>query len=338
MYEILKYQHKQNDIRLLQNCQEQNMWGIEMKKVLKMIGIFLLVIIIGFIVLLKYLGNRPAAPKNYQQSVETGGEIEAAYMSNGSFEVSVYEEPVLQAFKKYVIYYPVELETSDKQYPVIVICNGSGTPISKYPAVPEHYASWGFIVIGTEEDYAWNGFAAEMSVRHLQRLNDIEQIEEGKENIFYQKVDLSNVGIVGHSQGGVGVLNAMTVQGHKDIYKTAVSLSPTNKELAHALEWDYDAALVNTPIMLIAGAGGGDDWVVTGEQLESIYDEIAGSKIMARRKNTVHNEVLYSADGYVTAWFMWHLQGAQDAAKAFTGDDAEILSNLLYQDQQAAIN
>ena len=305
-----------------------------MKKVLKIIGIILLIVIISIIILLMYIGNKPVAPTDYQQRVETGGEIEAKYMANGSFEVSVYEEPVLQVFKKYVIYYPAELETSDKQYPVIVICNGSGTPISKYPAVPKHYASWGFIVIGTEEENAWNGFGPEMSIRHLQRLNDNEQIEEGKANIFYHKVDFSNVGIVGHSQGGVGVLNAITAQVHKDIYKAAVSLSPTNKELAHALEWDYDASLVNVPIMLISGAGGGDDWVVTGEQLESIYNDIAGNKIMVRRNNTVHNEVLYSPDGYVTAWFMWHLQDDQDAAKAFVGADAEILINLLYQDQQ----
>lgn len=309
-----------------------------MKKVLKIIGIVLLIVMISIMILLIYIGNRPAAPTDYQKTVEASGEIEAKYMANGNFEVSVYEEPVLQVFKKYVIYYPSELETSDKQYPVIVICNGSGTPISKYPAVPKHYASWGFIVIGTEEENSWNGFGAEMSIRHLQRLNENAQIEGGKANIFYQKVDLSNVGIVGHSQGGVGVLNAITVQSHRDVYKAAVSLSPTNKELAHALEWDYDAALVNTPIMLVSGAGGGDDWVVTGEQLESIYNDISDNKIMLRRNNTVHNEVLYSPDGYVTAWFMWQLQGDQDAAKAFVGDSAEILTNPLYQDQLTAIN
>ena len=307
-----------------------------MKKVLKIIGVALLIVIIAIIALLRYIGNKPAAPTDYQQNVEIGGAIEAAYMANGSFEVSVYEEPVLQVFKKYVIYYPAELETSDKQYPVIVICNGSGTPISKYPAVPKHYASWGFIVIGTEEENAWNGFGSEMSIRHLQRLNDNEQIEEGKANIFYHKVDFSNVGIVGHSQGGVGVLNAITAQVHKDIYKAAVSLSPTNKELAHALEWDYDASLVNVPIMLISGAGGGDDWVVTGEQLESIYNDIAGNKIMVRRNNTVHNEVLYSPDGYVTAWFMWHLQGDTAAAGVFTGEHPDLSGNPLYQDQRSS--
>lgn len=305
-----------------------------MRKALKIIGIIVLILIVGISILLKFLGSRPVVPANYTQDTETGGPIEAKYMATGSHEVSTYEEPVLQSFSKYTIDYPTELETTDKKYPVIVVCNGSGTPISKYLSVPEHFASWGFIVIGTEEEYDWSGFSAEMCIRHLQKLNDSESIGENK-NIFYQKVDFDNVGIVGHSQGGVGVLNAITAQKHADIYKTAVSLSPTNKELAHNLEWDYDAALVDTPILLIAGAGGGDDWVITGEQLQSIYSDIDRNKVMLRRKDTPHNETLYAANGYVTAWFIWHLQDDDEAAKAFAGDNAEIYMNGLYQDQHA---
>ena len=300
-----------------------------MRKILKIIGIIVLILIVRISILLKFLGSRPVVPANYTQDTETGGPIEAKYMATGSHEVSTYEEPVLQGFSKYTIDYPTELETTDKKYPVIVVCNGSGTPISKYLSVPEHFASWGFIVIGTEEEYDWSGFSAD-----LQKLNDSESIGENK-NIFYQKVDFDNVGIVGHSQGGVGVLNAITAQKHADIYKTAVSLSPTNKELAHNLEWDYDAALVDTPILLIAGAGGGDDWVITVEQLQSIYSDIDRNKVMLRRKDTPHNETLYAANGYVTAWFIWHLQDDDEAAKAFAGDNAEIYMNGLYQDQHA---
>lgn len=309
-----------------------------MKNALKIIGILLLIIMLAIIILLKYLSGRPAAPTDYQQRMETGGEIEKTYLANGRYAVSVREEPAMQAFKKYMIYYPAELEIADRPYPVLVLCNGSGTPLSKYPSVPKHYASWGFIVIGTEEEYAWNGFGAEMCVRHLIRLNEQAQLEDGNANIFYQKVDLSSVGIVGHSQGGVGVLNAITAQEHRDIYRAAVSLSPTNQALAHNLEWDYDAAQVHVPLLLISGAGGGDDWVVTGEQLASIYRDIPGQKVMLRRVQTPHNEVLYAADGYVTAWFMWQLQGDENAARAFVGTEAEIWNNPRYQDQETALN
>ena len=156
---------------------------------------------------------------------------------------------------------------------------------------------------------------------------------DDKSYLFYQKVDFENVGVVGHSQGGVGVMNAITDTAHKDFYKAAISLSPTNKELAHNLFWDYDASLIDIPIMLISGEGGGDDWVVTGEQLRDIYDDIPSAKLMMRRRNTAHNEVLYSANGYVTAWFLWLLQGDEYAAGAFTGEHPEIQDNSLYQDQ-----
>ena len=44
--------------------------------------------------------------------------------------------------------------------------------------------------------------------------------------------------------------------------------------------------------------------------------------------------MLYSADGYVTAWFMWQLQNDPNAAKAFTGDTPELANNELYQEQR----
>ncbi len=230
-----------------------------MKKMLKIIGIIFLCIAVFVVILLVYLSNKSAVAKDYTKKIETGGDIEAKYLGDGAYEVSYYEENAVQVFEKYEIYYPKELETEDKVYPVIVVCNGTGWKASKSKPVYEHYASWGFIVIATEETYSWNAFGAEMCVVHLQRLND-NQVINGKENIFYQKIDFDQTGIIGHSQGGVGVINAITNTEHKNIYKTAVALSPTNKELAEALEWPYNAAQINVPIMLVSGGGGGESW------------------------------------------------------------------------------
>ncbi|UNT96045.1 chlorophyllase/cutinase-like alpha/beta fold protein [Allobaculum mucilyticum] len=165
----------------------------------------------------------------------------------------------------------------DRKYPILVLCNGTGVPLSKYESLARHYASWGFVVIGTEGEYAWNGFGAEMCVRHLERLEEMKTIEENntqKENPFYHRLDLDRIGIIGHSQGAAGVFNAITAQPHHEIYKAAVALSLTNLQLAENLEWDYDPKKVETPVLLISGAGGGDDWVVTGDQLKEIYNEI----------------------------------------------------------------
>lgn len=57
-------------------------------------------------------------------------------------------------------------------------------------------------------------------------------------------------------------------------------------------------------------------------------------RLMARRVGADHGKMLYSGNGYANAWFMWHLQGDTDAAKAFTGENPELLTNPLYQDQK----
>lgn len=307
-----------------------------MKKVIKIIFIVIIIITVAVMIVLKYLSTAPTPSSDYRDKLKTGGQIEEKYLQNGSYETAYHEDLAMQNFEKYEIWYPAELKNTNKKYPIIVVNNGSGWKASRSKHIYEYYASWGFIVIGNEESHSWNAFGAEMAIKHIQSLND-NKILNDNENIFYQKIDFENVGVIGHSQGGVGVFNAITNTKHKYIYKTAVALSPTNQELAEGLEWHYDVSQINIPIMLVSGEGGGDDWVVTGEQLASIYENINSEKFMMRRKNTSHGETQFSEDGYVMAWFMWQLQGDEEAAKAFIGDAPEIMDNVLYQDQRIDI-
>lgn len=283
---------------------------------------------IGAVALLfSLLTNQPAVAADYTKKVKTGGEIEAVYLADGDYETASVTQTALQEFGKYQIYYPSELETTEKQYPVVVFANGTGVPVSKYKALLKHMASWGFIAISTEAEYDWNGFASEMCIRHLIRLNESETLDE-KSNLFYSKIDLDNVGITGHSQGGAGVVNAATTQTHGEIYKAAVILSPPNQPLADSIEWEYDISKLDTPTLLMAGE---TDWVVDAEQLQSLYEQLPAAKCVAQRKGADHGAMLYSADGYVTAWFMYWLQGDEQAGNAFFGETAELLQNPLYQ-------
>ena len=59
-------------------------------------------------------------------------------------------------------FHPIETET--RKFPVVILSNGIGVRASKYAAILKHLASWGFIVIGTEEEYSWNGFSSETSL------------------------------------------------------------------------------------------------------------------------------------------------------------------------------
>ena len=84
--------------------------------------------------------------------------------------------------------------------------------------------------------------------------------------------------------------------------------------------------------MLVLASNVGD--VIQTEGILQLYDTLPGPKAMARRTGSGHGEMLYTADGYVTAWFRWHLQGDEEAGRAFAGDAPELLANPLYQDQQ----
>ena len=301
-----------------------------MRKVLKVIGIILLIVVLlitaalGFLYYVVY--HAPMVPKEYWNEVKTGGSIEANYLACGDYEVAYIEERADEPVNKYVIYYPKDLE-QDK-YPVVVVVNGTGVFANKEKPLFEHLASWGFIVIGNYDGSTWSGKSADLTLEYLLRLNEDES------SIFYQKVDIENIGITGHSQGGVGVFNAIQNNSHSDLYKCAVSLSPTEEEMAGLLQMPYDASKTAIPVFLLAGT---ENDVISIEKMEEMYGTINSDKAMAVRTGAQHGEMLYSADGYVTAWFMWQLQDNEEAGNAFMGDDAEIMKNERYQDQKKDI-
>jgi hypothetical protein len=311
-----------------------------MKKVLKVIGIVLLVIVVLVVVLLIIASKSTAVSDDYIKKVQTGGSIEAKYLAMGPHEVSYWEQGVMQDFKKYEIYYPSDIAENSEKYPVVIFSNGTGVNGSKYPAVLKHLASWGFIVMATEEENSWSGFSSELCLRTIILLNETKAIDGWADNPFYGHVDLDHIGVSGHSQGGVGVINAATDMKHSDMIKAIAAASPTNMTLAKGLQWDYDPSLISAPIFLVSGTGNADEnLVVSGQQLTDIYNSVPDTvtKVMARRSDADHGDMLTFADGYMTAWFMWLLQGDEEAAKAFIGDNAELLHNELYQDQQANI-
>lgn len=264
---------------------------------------------------------------NYSNKYNPVSPIEQTYAQTGKFAVTGAVFPSNhEKFQTFKVWYPSDMATSNTRYPVIVSANGTGFPYQKYEPVLARLASWGFVVIANDDPDSWNGLSSSLSLNQLIKLNT------DKNSVFFGKLDTQNAGIVGHSQGGVAVFNTLTKQPNPTSYKAAVALSPTNLELAQGLKWAYDPSLVKTPMMLLSGEGGGDDWVVKGEQLAQIYQLIHGDKIMARRKQTGHGETLYASDGYVTAWFMWHLKQDTQAQKAFTGATPEIANNPLYTD------
>lgn len=292
---------------------------------LKWAVIVILAIILLLGLLLFALSKKPFVPNNYTKAVETDGELEAKYLAMGQYEVKQTEADAPEDWGKFITYYPAEMETENKAYPVVVMVNGTGVYASKYPALFKHLASWGFIVIGNEDPSTCSGDSADATLAYLLNQND----DPG--SVFYQKVDTAHIGITGHSQGGVGVFNAVTNQPHGSLYTCAVSLSPTEMEVADAIGLHYEPDKMTVPTLLLA-ADAND--VITPEGAQKVYDAMTAPKAMALRTGADHGKMLYSADGYVTAWFLYWLTDDEASGKAFIGEGSELLSNPLYAEQK----
>lgn len=317
-----------------------------MKKVLRIVGnavpvllAALGIMVIGVVILFVIAVMQPAVKEGYYEKVKTDLPLEQKYTAKGEYEVSSVtfksDNKKIEAFK---VWYPAELEHTDHTYPLVVMANGTGVKASKYEAVFDHLASWGFIVIGNEDESSWDGASSAESLDWMLGQNG------DSTSVFYGKIDPDHIGVAGHSQGGVGAINAVTAQDNGGYYKTIYTASTPHLVLAEALEWPYDVSKINIPYFMVAGtlkADAGDG--VEGSSnvgiapLFSLQDNYAAisdgvEKVMARRVGADHGDMLVYADGYMTAWMMYQLKGDADAAKVFVGEDAEILANTNWQD------
>lgn len=307
-----------------------------MKKVLKIVGVIILIAAIAVIAVMIWLSKKPAVPKNYTETVKTGGDVEAKYLAMGSHEVEHLESATVSSLEKFEVYYPKDIEKMGK-VPVVIFLNGTGTPATKYPALQEHLASWGFITIANEEDNSFYGEGVELSIRYLKLSDDYDLGDD--ESPLKGHIDFDNIGVTGHSQGGIGVINGITIHPHSDMVKAAVMLSSTETDIAKAFLWDSDSSLIHANTMMIGSTGQPDSSISPLKSMQKTYENITDvTKVLARRNDCDHGEMLYYADGYVTAWFCWQLQGDEEAAKAFIGDSPEIMNNSLYQDQNIHLN
>lgn len=303
-------------------------------------------ILVGCVVLFSVLSRRQ---ESYWQYSQPEGKIETKYTALGTYEVSHAEyDAEGTAWEKYEIYYP-SARAEGVTYPLVIMANGTGVKASQYAAVFRHLASWGFIVAGNEDENCRTGEYSAATLDFVLKLNEEE------DSPLYGLVDTQNIGIVGHSQGGVGALNAATAQENGGRYKAICTISATSRYHADELNksgkgWSVDASQIFAPILMVAGTGtfeagtmeeysdtlpdGGAQGICPLWWLNECYDAVptGTDNVMARRSGKDHGDMLHAADGYMTAWFAYYLQGDEEAGKAFFSENAEILSNQVWQD------
>ncbi len=323
-----------------------------MKKVLKVIGIIVAVSAVLVTVLLVSLGKM-AKEKNekYYEYTNPVGAIEKKYSLMGSSEVSTIEFKSDNAqIGIFVIFYPAELNNEMRKCPVVLWANGTGSKSDTYTSFLKHLASWGFVVVSNNDENTRTGESLNAGIDLLIKEND------NPDSVLYQKIDLDNIGIGGHSQGGPAVFNMATVQPHADMIKTVYAVSATSSYHTKVFGdgWEYDISKVNVPTLLTAGTQTFDAGTATSADQES--DEKAGimqgicplwsleenfrllpdvDKVYVRKTNVDHGDSHLQFDAYMTAWFRYYLTDDKEAGNAFFGDAPELSTNANYQDFKA---
>jgi hypothetical protein len=283
--------------------------------------------------------------------------IEKKYYANGTWDVTVSTGDYCcdSSGNHFDLYYPTGLGAGGFKHPILTWANGTNAGPSQYAYLLTHMASWGFVIIATEDLNTGVGQTV------LDGANFLIAANSDSTSIFYQKLDVSQVGAFGHSQGATGAINAMVKSG--GTIKTVIPIELPEQKYCSSPENCTDGKDVTEGSIFFVD-GSADTLIapptqkpsVKGEQsIEAYYKAVPRgvAKVKGTLKGPSHNDVqgqpgctgillcvngVYGYLGYPTAWMMANLQGDTDAAKAFVKGKGEILhDNKNWEDVASTI-
>ena len=265
---------------------------------------------------LAYCSVFPAVSRSYNSKTYPCP-VEQKYHESGPYQVTVHSIDGIHVFLPDTVH--------KAPLPTVVMVNGTGLKALHYRSVFEHLASWGFIVIGNDDSNAWNGRSALVSLDKALFQNSMVS------SPLYQRIDLDRIGVVGHSQGAMGAINAAT---EDDRFKVLYAASCPQKSLAKKLDWSYSMKTISIPTMLVAGTEWIDRHISPLDSLLLLAEELPNTTpmLLGRLKGVEHRYVLHEGDAYMTAWLRHFLANDADAAAALASDNPEILNNPRWQD------
>jgi pimeloyl-ACP methyl ester carboxylesterase len=264
-------------------------------------------------------GVRPAAAANA---------IETTYKTAGTFSVST--STVTSGGMTYNLYYPTQLGTGGMRHPIITWGNGTNATPSNYYGLLNHLASWGFVVVAVDDPTTGTGAEMLAAAQYM-----VARDSDGS-SIFYQKLDTTKVGAVGHSQGAGGTVNATNHS--SGLIKTAVTIALPNQVWVSAGD-EYYVDQLTVPVLFLGGAS--DIIIASPATQTGYYNQVPGAAAVAVLKGAGHNTIQNTGGGflgYINAWLMYVLRGDSIARGAFVGAPPEINTNTASWSNQAEKN
>lgn len=254
------------------------------------------------------------------------GSIEQRYAEQGSYLVKVEEVKSAQGEALFRIYYPAFQD--DESYPIISWGNGTDATPDRYDELLTHLASWGFIVIDSYSTTTGTGKEIVAAIDYLRNENELAS------SLFYQKIQVEQIGVAGHSQGSTGVINAHTNYTSGSFIKTVVSIALPDLKYCDP-EDVYDTARITVPFLIM---GGTRDFLISPlskNRLAFYNTKTSTPVVMGMAKGAAHTAIEGNGGnhrGYLTAWMRYQLLDDQEAMKAFYGETPEMMNNTNWVD------
>ncbi|NKY53559.1 poly(ethylene terephthalate) hydrolase family protein [Nocardia vermiculata] len=286
------------------------------------------------------------------------GPVEARYFDPGPWQVTEkYGFGCCDSTgAAYDLWYPTDLGHGDTRYPILTWGNGTDARPRQYAYLLRHLASWGFVVIATENRRTGNGTDILRAARYL-----IDRAADPK-SPFHDRLDTSAIGAIGHSQGATGALNAMIASSGS--IRTAVPMHlPAQALCSKRLSCTDPTRLTRGSVFFVNGS---DDalispsraqWKIPG--LQSNFDYYRATpasvtKVWGTLVGPNHNDVqgqpgcaeasspctdgVYGYLGYPTAWLVARLQNCPHAAAAFAPGTGEFYAPNPHWGNQTGAN
>ncbi|MEV0246061.1 hypothetical protein AB0H76_05665 [Nocardia sp. NPDC050712] len=266
--------------------------------------------------------------------------IEATYFQPGPWAVTEQSGAGCcdSTGAKFDLWRPTDLGAGGFQHSILVWGDGTNAVPAQYSYLLRHLASWGFVVVATQNQQTGSGQEIIESLDYL-----LAQAADPA-SVFHGRLDANSVGAMGHSQGASGVLNAMLRSNGR--IKTAVPLELPAQIWCNTGKWCPDTrALTAGSVFLVNGSQDGiispstqtQPWQSAGLQSNRAYFEAIPEQLPKAWATLIgpnHNDVqgkptcaeasfpcgtgVYGYLGYPTAWLLAQLRGDTAARWAFT--------------------
>jgi len=279
-------------------------------------------------------------PPNYPT-----GTIELKYYAPGPWQVTVSTGGACcdSSGNKFDLYYPANLGANGFLHPILTWGNGTNSTAIHCDYFLRHMASWGFVVIATEDQNTGPGQTI------LDAANFLVNAASDAASIFFNKLNVSQIGSFGHSQGATGAINALIKSGGSISTVIPIEL-PSQIWCSSAANCVDTANMTSGSIFFVDGSNDPispptQPPLIPGEQsIAAYYDAVPNT--IPKAKGTLigpsHNDIqgqpgctitifgcingVYGYLGYPTAWFMDRLQGDAFAHGAFVKNTGEMFS------------